>query len=153
MKKADLMALVVAGKCQESFEHHLDGVVTHYAVTMMRNRAKAESWPIVRVDIDMIAPFMMEYRVWDMERVMSLPEESWRNDPAMAAVTLEPDGTESHTFVDGVHRIVRRQLEGLRTAIFYEARGDQIMHPPSGWGIRPGHDWGDKLVDGKIIRA
>lgn len=152
MKKSQLMQLVVEGKCQESFEYHFEGVVTYYAVTMMRKKAQSENWPVVEIPIEMVAPFLMEHRVWEMERVMSLPEESWKSDPALAVVTSEADG-ESHNFVDGVHRILRRQLEGLPTAIFWEARGGQILHPPPGWGIKPGHDWGDRLVDGQIIRG
>lgn len=154
MTKTQLAAVVASGQARESFDHHLNGVVTRYDVTAMRERAAKEGWEVCTADIALVLDHLTENHVWEKDRILSLTREEWLDDPAI--VVVEPGangGAETHLVVDGVHRILRRHCEGLGFFRFYEARGPQVELVKPGWGSLPSMDWGQPLEDGVIRRG
>lgn len=150
--KTELMALVIAGKNRECFEHSHFGMMD---VTAMRTIVlSGRAYDYVFVPLHLICDHIRETRVIDKERITTLPAESWQKDPAIFIISPAPHlpGGWEHTMVDGHHRALRREAEGLqdiRAAFIHER---DIIRPPEGWGLRADMDWGDALVDGKIVK-
>lgn len=172
MTKTEIMAHVAAGEIHETFDHETEG---SFDITMMRKLAHA-AWtaslqanlklagsgqPLVKPDVE-LRRFHMQgmeaairaSRVIDETRIMQLDDYSWRNDPALV-VEYVTDGTEYQLIIDGTHRILRRSKEGKSTFDAYVFTTNQIIRPDMNkfvQGVKRGYDWGDDVVDGKIIK-
>lgn len=141
------MAHVIAGRARESFEHSIIG---QFDVTATREVAKAHGKFII-VPFSDFLDYCRENHVWEPERVAALDTISWRHDPGIMLWDTT-NGQVEHTMIDGIHRALRREREGLTEMVFWELPVAQAIRPGFGWGMKPGYDWGDAVVDGKIVR-
>lgn len=152
MTKTEVMKLVAEGGVHETFDHSTEG---KFDVTSMRRYAIKAQLPTLQVRIADVYSHILRDRVIDQQRVLDLDENSWKHDPAMVIVFSKGDGTKSHLLIDGVHRILRRHVEGefLFTAWFID-EASAIRPDMKHWieGVERGIDWGDKVEDGKIIK-
>jgi hypothetical protein len=148
--KTQLMASVVAGLRHESFEHSIDGL---FDITAMRQKCAAEELGERAIlPLDGIIPFIRENRVIEMQRVLALDYESWKNDPGMFIVESYDDaGVPTGIMVDGHHRAIRRQLEGEMEMVVWMVPKDKAIRPGANWMRHP-DDWGDAIIDGKIVK-
>lgn len=151
MKKSELMALVATGRVQEAFTHTIYGT---FNITQMREATKDGIAERVSVALYEINPYIRTSRVTEPERIHGLTTEQWRDDPGLGFDT--PDG---FLMLDGHHRALRREMEGKTHMDLwrfpYELMG--AFAPAPGW-VDPAKldrrfDWGDPIVDGKIIRG
>lgn len=150
MKKSQLMALVATGRMHEAFTHTIYGT---FDVTVMREATKSGVAERVLVPLYEINPFIRTTRVTEPERIAELRAESWEDDPGLGFDT--PDG---FLMLDGHHRALRREMEG-KTHMYMWRFPYELM---AAFKPRPGYvdpsklderfDWGDKIVDGKIVR-
>lgn len=147
MTKTQLMAIVAAGGSLEAFTHSIHGT---FNVTAMRTAAPFHA-ELIEVPLASLVDHIRVSRVVEESRLADLPEASWRNDPGIILVE-EKDGEVLHTIIDGHHRALRRQREGLLTMVLWEFKMADAIRPPPGFGPIPGHDWGDEFRDGKIVR-
>lgn len=151
MSKTEVMKLVSWGRVHESFEHEHEGRFDVTAMRMLSPQIMGEAYEL---PIDQVLTFILLNRVLDVQRVRDLGAESWRNDPAIA-IQMVRDGVTEHLLIDGVHRIMRRHQEGLQTFRCYIIDEKYVIRPdPKEWqrGVEQGIDWGDELVDGKIVK-
>lgn len=150
MTKTEIMKLIAANRIHESFDHSVEGL---FDITEMRQRAKG-TVPFT-VPIHSVLSFILTDRVFEMQRVFDLDEDSWKNDPAMCVV-YDRGGFTEHLLVDGIHRIMRRHHEGLEDFQCYLVNEKDIIRPDmSKWqqGVERGFDWGSEVVvDGKIVK-
>lgn len=148
--KTRLMSLIASGMAREIFSHSEQG---DFDVTGMREAAERalyhDKCEIVNIDLSQLLGHIMESRVTEPERVMSLPESAWQDDPGLIIYYPEDN---SHLMIDGHHRAMRRNVEGKTTMMFYLLQPKDIIRPDySRPHFRP--DWGSKIVDpatGKI---
>lgn len=150
MTKTEIMALIEKGSVHERFTHSIEG---EFDITAMREWASKNVKP-VRVPISEVIEFVTTSRVMDVERVRTLTTWSWRIDPALA-VEYVNDGKTEHLLVDGTHRIMRRHLEGQTEFPCWIVPESAIVRPNMDeWcnGEERGLDWGDELIDGKIVK-
>lgn len=148
MSKSDNMKLISAGRVHETFEHSEQGLID---VTVLRQQCKDGKFGApYDVGLDQVVPFIHQSRVFEMERVEELDEESWRNDPGIFVILRDPSGI-SHMLIDGTHRALRRRLEGLDGMLFYVVPQEHIVRPKPGFMQLT--DWGDSVLkDGKIVK-
>jgi hypothetical protein len=142
MSKTEVMKLVKWGRVHESFEHEHEG---RFDITAMRMLPPQIRGKVYELPIHEVLAFILINRVLDVQRVRDLDVESWRNDPAIAIQMIR----------DGVHRIMRRHQEGLQTFLCYVIDEKHAIRPDlNEWqpGVERGIDWGDELVDGKIVK-
>lgn len=145
------MSLVASNDVHECFEHTVDGL---FDITEMRRFASTHQVPVLSFHISAVIAHIEEERVIDAQRVLELPEESWKFDPAMLVIYEREDGAQ-HLLVDGTHRILRRHREGLKTFTAYTFAEQDIIRPDMAkWkrGCERGIDWGDAVVDGRIVK-
>lgn len=151
MTKTQMMNLVAQGRVHESFEHSIEGL---FDVTAMRLNCQDLKIEPFRIEIKDVLDFIRESRVIDQARIMELPDAAWRNDPAMCVVYRRGDEVE-HMLIDGVHRILRRHKEGFTQFYCWFVEERDIVRPNlEDWqrGVERGIDWGDVIVDGKIVK-
>jgi hypothetical protein len=151
MSKTEVMKLVSWGRVHESFEHEHEGRFDVTAIRMLSPQIKGE---VHELPIHDVLAFILINRVLDVQRVRDLDAESWRNDPAIA-IQMVRDGITEHLLIDGVHRIMRRHQEGLQTFRCYVIDEKHAIRPDlNKWqpGVERGIDWGDAVVDGKIVK-
>lgn len=148
MSKSDNMKLISAGRVHETFEHSEQGLID---VTVLRQQCKDGKFGApYDVCLDQVVPFIHQSRVFEMERVKELDEESWRNDPGIFVILYERCGI-SHMMIDGTHRALRRRLEGLDGMLFYMIPQEHIVRPEPGFMQLT--DWGDSVLQGnKIVK-
>lgn len=147
ISKSSLMSKVIAGQARECFEHSEEGI---FDITAMREWAAANTKP-VWVLLSDIVPFIRTNRVTELERTISLPDSSWQNDPGMF-ILLGPSGEETHLMIDGHHRALRREMQGEKHMLCYVVPMADAKRPSAGWYTNTQTDWGDELVDGKIVK-
>jgi hypothetical protein len=147
MTKTEVMALIKQGAVHESFEHETDGI---FDVTAMRALTSSEGLQIYDAPIAPIIEAILRDRVYDEQRVSELSDHSWKEDPCLAVHYR--DGSD--LLIDGTHRIIRRWREGLSLFPVYILSEAQIIRPSDEFqrGEERGIDWGDQVVDGKIVR-
>lgn len=153
--KSMVMQAVVAGVGFETFEFNPPGQPPiMYNVTLLRKMLQAgmAGAEVCEVDMALIIPFLLENRVWEQARVDELTAEQWRDDPAIALISGEGDEAE-HCFIDGIHRLVRRHKEGEKMARFWQVPQELAPIVTLDSGMHRGPDWGDPIVDGKIVRG
>ena len=149
LTKAQLMDLVIRGGQRECFTHSEAGT---FDVTAMR-QAAPQIGEIQEIPLSNLLEFIAQSRVVDRDRVLSLPEESWRSDPGIFVVhEYDAAGVPTVTMIDGHHRAMRRALEGMETMQLWFIPIEKAIRPAPGWVTNPYVDWGDPIVDGKIIR-
>lgn len=141
------MDAVIYGHQRECFEHSIMGV---FDITAMREWAVINCKSVL-VPLNLIVPFVRTNRVTELERIKSLPDESWKTDPGMF-IEIEKHGKVSHLMIDGHHRALRRFDEGEEDMLNYIVPMKFAIRPSAGWIKDPRVDWGDELKDGKIIR-
>jgi hypothetical protein len=162
LTKSQIMALVQrnadSGALHECFTYYPDdGPVTVFDVTAMRTWAKANPSlaPVEHVRISDVIGKLLTDRVIDVNRVRDLPKESWEHDPAMVLVYGAGTATMHHLLIDGTHRIVRRFGERRHDFATYMIDVKHAIYPNYNEyvdGHKIGLDWGDKIIDGKIIK-
>lgn len=147
MTKTEIMALVKEGTVHESFEHETDGM---FDVTAMRTMCIVSGLQVFQCPIAPIIDAIFRDRVFDEARVSELPYYSWQTDPALV---IQYDNGEN-LLIDGTHRIIRRHREGLLFCLAYLIPEADIIRPSAEFqrGEERGIDWGDQIVDGKIVR-
>lgn len=142
VSKTDIMRLVESGRCHECFEHEHLGL---FDVTAIREAIRRDeiSFKLLCVGMDQIAPFVRENRVTESARVQALPWTSYESDPG---IFIEiPDG--SSLMVDGHHRALRREAEGIDHMYFYFIPLDAAIRPSNAWIKNPFVTWeGDSNV-------
>lgn len=152
MTKTEIMKLIAKGQIHESFEHSTEGL---FDITEMRQACATSGSRPFEVPIASVLPFILTNRVFEMQRVFDLDENSWKNDPAMC-VLYDRGGSAEHLLVDGVHRIMRRHHAGLTDFHCYFVDEKDIVRPDMRkWqdGVKRGLDWGSEVVvDGKIVK-
>lgn len=151
VSKDDIMRHVIEGPGRESFEHSTEG---RFDVTGTRHLLHGDRIPWMQQDVPLseICDFLRANRVFDPRRVDSLDEASWRYDPGIFVIIPEPGGDISHLMIDGTHRALRREKEGMETMAFYFVELRYAQHPGQNWTPHPFLDWGDQLIDGKIVK-
>lgn len=147
MTKNELMAIVASGAARECFTH---SVLGHFDVSATRGHCLIHG-KLRNVELAALIEHIIKNRVFEEERVISLPASSWQADPGIILVCPEPKDQFSHCIMDGTHRALRRHREGKETMQFY------II--PLHEAVRLGdcdvvltNVWGDDLVDGKIVK-
>lgn len=148
MSKTAHMKLISSGRTHECFNHSEQGLID---VTVLREQCKAGKFGApYDIGLDQVIPFIHEHRVFELDRVKELDEESWRNDPGIFVILYERCGI-SHMMIDGTHRALRRRLEGLDGMLFYMVHQEHIVRPEPGFVQLT--DWGDEVLkDGKIVK-
>lgn len=151
--KNQLSALVAAGLSRECFEHSIHG---HFDVTRMREGLQTGVIPsdVVSLPISLLLPHVRESRVTEESRWRALPLKSWMDDPGI--IVLEPDtsgpGRPDWTvMIDGHHRLLRRHFECKDYMSFHMVRVEYAIRPDP--RFVQVFDWGDPMIDGKIIRS
>lgn len=148
VSKNQLMSLVASGRCHECFEHSEIGL---FDITDMRARA-SELGELAVLSLEDITPFVVENRVIDDGRVKDLSETSWKNDPGiMIVLKRDSAGVPTVVMVDGHHRSIRRYIEGLVDMQMWMIPIEKALRPSEGWVKNPYIDWGDQIIDGKIV--
>ena len=149
--KSQLMQPVIAGEQHECFEDSELGI---FDVTAMREACKAgRIGELTSIPLDQIIPMLAEQRVVDPDRVDELDEKSWRDDPGIFILTgFDEENIPNVCMVDGHHRAMRRHIEQLDNFVAYFVPVEQAIRPGEGWTKNPFVDWGDPIVEGKIIR-
>lgn len=148
--KEFVMKTVALGLAHEGFEHPYIGTVD---ITNLRNWCKTRPDLIINLPTESFIDFVMEFRVFEEDRVKTIDDQSWKCDPGIY-VECE-DG--SYLFVDGIHRAVRRHREGREDMRFYLVPEKEARRFPFDTNLlvdsrKMGYDWGDKIVvDGKIV--
>lgn len=147
--KSTLMTLVTAGLSHECFEHSIHG---HFDVTLMREAIRLGTIPYetVQTPVDYLVKHIKESRVVEESRWMHLPFKSWYDDPGIAVITPDDQGGIWTIMIDGHHRAMRRQFECKELMVLHLVPLEAAIRPaPS---LRQIADWGDPMVNGKIIR-
>lgn len=151
VSKSEIMQDVIKGRAHECFEHSDEGI---FDVTLMREWA-ALYGEIHTIDVADCAPFIRQSRVTDPARIAELPMEAWLSDPVMfIEMTREVGGKSetTHLMIDGHHRMLRLEQEGVKTARAYIIPEQFAIRPQPGWGSS-GVDWGEHIiVDGEIVK-
>lgn len=143
MTKTELAIRIAAGLGRESFEHSTEGT---FDITALRAVA-VERGDLWTVSLGQIVPHIHTNREVCLERVKSLPDESWKSDPVIFLV-IERGGETSHLMVDGHHRALRRHQEGLTDVAAYMVPIELAPRPQRGWGRHAAFNWGEKEVVG-----
>jgi len=157
LTKTQLMSLVAEGRVHECFTHSTEGT---FDITAMRAQALKTHREIHKIDIaPHITEFLLSNHVWDDERVrywIGSPLYEW--EPAI--LVLYPGN--HHIVADGVHRLIARarmekEIQGtpgypVFSAPFWVFEKEEIIRPGPEWVDNPLYDWGDDVVDGKIVR-
>lgn len=152
MTKTALMARVIAGHNLECFEHSHWGMIN---ITAMRALAQSGgALDYVLIPLNLICDHIRATRVIEEQRILDLGEGSWRQDPVMFLVNESPEvpGGLEHTMIDGHHRALRAEREGMAEIHAYVFHHTSIIRPPRGWGKRADMDWGDDYVNGQIVK-
>lgn len=147
--KAELMSLVINRGLHECFEHSEFGT---FDVSAMRewcveNLDKCE---IGAFSLSEVIPHIHTNRVTDAHRVMTLPDRSWQEDPAIFLVVKGEDHP-THVMIDGHHRALRRGIEGEADMVAFFVPIELAIRPEAGWVKNPFFDWGDKIENGKVV--
>jgi muconolactone delta-isomerase len=143
VKKSELVELVRRGLVHESFEHSHIGV---FDITVMRDfHALLAPMGVIKPINTPLAPLCDHIRAardFEPARIDELSAYSWNADPGI--IVLLPSGES--VIIDGTHRALRREREGLKTMRFYSwplAIADQVGRPDtSKFGDIPGVEWG-----------
>ena len=145
MTKTELMQMVGAGQCKESFTFvPSDGSPEReYDITTLRKFIKERrvKWELVPIELSCLVPFLLTNRVWEQDRVNDLTPTSYELDPPIAL--REPDG--SVILADGVHRIMRLHQQNCREVRIVFVDEHDAPRVGAGWGKLPEHDWGVSL--------
>lgn len=149
--KTQLMAPVLAGLQHECFEHSEAGLFDVTAMRQWLHRVDAEKALVAHVPLSEIVDHIRAHRVTMEERVATLPEDSWREDPGIFIVLNTRNG-EEHLMIDGHHRALRREREGFTYMHFYMVPEEYAIRPRPGWTKNPFVDWGDEVVGGRIVK-
>lgn len=147
MTKSQTMELTKMGLSRECFDHDTWG---QFDVTAMRARAK-ELGTLEVVPLHLILDHIKRHRVTEHARVMDLKDHEWKDDPGIIIFATE-NGVLWHATIDGHHRALRREHEGKDTMLFWMIPIEKALRPAEGWGTVPGLEWGDPIVDGKIVK-
>ena len=134
--KTQIMQLVASGRTRECFEHESMGM---FDVTAIRRAIKKNeiSFKLLCVALDQVVPFVRQNRETEPARVSELTWESYENDPG---IFIElPDGTS--LMIDGHHRALRREAEGLDHMFFYFISLEQAIRPGENWVKHPFVTW------------
>lgn len=156
VSKTRLMNYVIAGRMRECFSHSDQGEfdVTAQRAWCEQNALDEAKCQVINVGLEQIIPWLAEHRVVEDQRAAELPETSWLLDPGIFIHYVDIEaGTESHLMIDGHHRALRRHREGKDNMLFYLVPSKFIIRPSKDWIPNPWFDWGDKMVDGKIIKS
>lgn len=150
MTKSEIMARIIMGNGHETFTHSIEG---HFDVTLMRNKAIAEKREPVLVPVALLVDHLRTNYVHEAARVRHFVEKFTQTpdlyDPAM--FVSYQDGTS--LLVDGVHRVLAADYLRMEHYIFWRFTEDEIIRPDFNlMGFNPERDWGDALVDGKIVK-
>lgn len=151
VSKTKIMQLVFDGICHECFSHSTEGL---FDVTLMRefalqNPTKVDRW---KAPLNLFLDHLRENYVFEGARVAELSEVSWQSDPGLIVLFSAPDDLDTTLIIDGVHRAMRREAEGQEDMEFFVFDESQIIRPAPGFVENPFADWGDKVVDGKIVK-
>lgn len=147
VSKTEIMQRVVAGRSHECFQHSDEGF---FDITLMREWAIAnKKWVLVLLSD--IVPHILETRDIDESRIAELDEKSWKTDPGLAVIYDRPGQAIEHLMIDGHHRALRRQREGLEVMKFYMIPEAAIIRPHPGMILNPHFDWGKIIKDGKLV--
>ncbi len=150
IKKTDLMREVARGRFTEIFSHTTLGA---FDVTAMRHAAQLSGRKPALVDLlPSIIAFIRESRDIDQERCLELSVDSVSKDPAMAVVMQDAEGKEEHLLIDGVHRILRRAIDGEKTFLCWFIPEAEIVRPD--FTGKAMIEWGTFQIDqhGKIYK-
>lgn len=147
MSKKEIMDFVIAGKAREVFEHSDEG---RFDVTAMREFAK-KNVIAVMVPVELTAPILKTIRVIDWDRVNSLDLYTCMTDPAMAVILDRPGVEIEHLMIDGIHRCLRLEKEGVKHQPVWMLEEKHVIRPDMNLMMKV-HDWGDIMVDGKIVK-
>jgi hypothetical protein len=132
---------------RECFDHSELG---RFDITAMREVAP-QIGTLIGIDLDCIHDHIRDNYVWEEERVLNLPDESWQNDPGIVLVFME-DGVLTHCVVDGTHRVIRRHRERCDNMTFWEIPLEKAIRPGMEWGVLKTHNWGPHdIVNGKKV--
>lgn len=152
LTKSQIMLMVLSGRTRESFEHSTEGM---FDITQMRKEALESERAITAFPLTPeLETFIRANRVWEQERVdfFAAQYERWEKpEPAMFYETTE-NGEPSHLLIDGTHRILAAYALKMPWFIAWFFEESDIRRPPPGWGLRADLDWGDQLIDGKIVK-
>ena len=146
--KTELMQLVIDGKNEEVFE---DTEMGMFAVTRMRKFAfeNQNKVKFILVDLPSLVEAIKKFRVYEEERINTLNENSWRNDPGI--LILHPGPPVAHTIIDGTHRALRRFKEGCKDMLFWAFDPSQAIIPLI--YVESQYDWGDEIIEnGEIVK-
>lgn len=144
LTKTQIMQHVISGEALESFFHETEG---SFDITSMRVFAKNHAQKVL-VPIESIVTFIKSSRVVDEQRVLELSVDSWKTDPGIIVML----NSGEHLLIDGSHRTLRRELEGEEYALMYLVLEKDIIRVPETHEPCQHLDWGDSIIDGKIVK-
>lgn len=153
LTKSQLMERVISGHERECFSHSTEGIFDITGMRQLIKSGKIEG-ELRTVDLDQVIPFIEQNRVVDMQRVHDLDRASWRDDPGIFIVLKEDTDGNGPTvlMVDGHHRAMRRRQEGFPTIWMWFIKEENAVRPAPGWVQNTSVDWGDEIIDGKIVK-
>lgn len=129
--KTQLMRSLQRGYRHEVFSHSTMGL---FDITLMREALSVGRLPATRETV-LLSSFyaaMCTMREVDYERVVTLPDESWQDDPGIFILVPDSDGSTSYLMADGHHRCVRRRLEGKEDMVFWMVPLEHAIRSQSG---------------------
>ena len=152
ISKSQLMQVIESGRGRETFTDSEEGI---FDVTAMREYAFKNKLPTQAFPTRGMEQYLREHRVIDNARVRELRDYSYLCDPALVVIYQRPGEAVQHLLIDGSHRIMRRCINRFSTFRAYVFTEAQIIRPDlTGRATleEVGMDWGDKVVDGKIVK-
>lgn len=149
--KSQHAAFVAKGLGHESFEHHYEGRVTTYDVTLTREKAKQGRFTLRKFDMrDIPIAEIRNSRVYETARILELTAEQ-ADEPLMMVVSVA-NGEEYHLLIDGIHRLLRRLMDNqTHVYLFLIPEAEAVLAQP-GWGSVRGTTWGENIIGGVIQR-
>lgn len=145
LTKTQLMHWIAEGMGHEAFSHDELG---NLDITLMRFKTVDIGMIPMVVDLKSLCDNIRQWRVYEWDRVLELDDFSWRRDPGI----LVRVGNGNHVLVDGSHRALRREMEGEVDMLMWEFTRETVVKQGKDWTENHGVDWGDAIVDGKIVK-
>lgn len=147
MTKTEIMKVIASGRAIESFQYVPEnGPEVNYNITALRKglEHRPSFAEVVHVPMDQCIDFMRKNRIWEMQRCKDLTMAEYMNDPAIALTEGEGEKI-THCFVDGVHRIIRRHMEGLDTVLVWVLPEKYAPRVDGNFVASSRFDWGMPL--------
>ena len=153
VNKSDLMReSVLKGRGHECFEHSEEGL---FDITLMREWAHASKLEPHFIDLEAVIGYIENSRVYDPQRIDDLTMDEALFDPALVVLYQRPDG-DQHLYIDGTHRALKLWRNGQKRQLVFIIPEERIIRPDlNKYGSSTevlGKDWGDLVVDGKIVK-